>query len=173
MEARPLVSVVVPVYNAKKHLPECLDSIAAQTLERIEIICVDDGSTDGSLDVLYEYAAADSRFVVITQKNQYAGANSTSLLLRLTAYRKPSSTTNDRRNILFHPGEYVGRPPPRAGAAPCAAAYQLCEPRRDEHHLHASQHDFLRRFQNNGDVLARARHEGAGAQRADRAHIGP
>ena len=62
VEARPLVSVVVPVYNAKKHLRECLDSIAAQTLERIEIICVDDGSTDGSLDVLYEYAAADSPF---------------------------------------------------------------------------------------------------------------
>ncbi len=73
VEARPLVSVVVPVYNAKKHLRECLDSIAAQTLERIEIICVDDGSTDGSLDVLYEYAAADSRFVVVIQKNQYAG----------------------------------------------------------------------------------------------------
>lgn len=73
VEARPLVSVIVPVYNAKKHLRECLDSIAAQTLERIEIICVDDGSTDGSLDMLYEYVAADSRFVVVTQKNQYAG----------------------------------------------------------------------------------------------------
>lgn len=72
-EARPWVSVVVPVYNAKKHLRECLDSIAAQTLERIEVICVDDGSTDGSLDVLYEYAAADPRFVVVTQQNQYAG----------------------------------------------------------------------------------------------------
>lgn len=69
----PLVSVIVPVYNAKKHLRECLDSIVGQTLEAIEIICVDDGSTDGSLDILQEYAAADSRFTVLTQTNQYAG----------------------------------------------------------------------------------------------------
>ena len=67
------VSVVVPVYNSEKYLKQCLDSVAAQTLRNIEIICVDDGSTDGSVNILREYAAKDSRFRILLQKNQYAG----------------------------------------------------------------------------------------------------
>ena len=67
------VSVIVPVYNGEKHLKECLDSIKAQTLQDIEIICVDDGSTDDSLNILREYEKTDTRFTILTQKNQYAG----------------------------------------------------------------------------------------------------
>lgn len=44
----PLISVIVPIYNMESLLPRCLDSLAAQTLRDLEIICVDDGSTDGS-----------------------------------------------------------------------------------------------------------------------------
>lgn len=69
----PKVSVIIPVYNVEKYLRECLDSVAGQTLRDIEIICVDDGSTDGSLDILREYEAKDSRVKVLTQTNQYAG----------------------------------------------------------------------------------------------------
>ncbi|MDR1146516.1 MAG: glycosyltransferase, partial [Verrucomicrobiales bacterium] len=69
----PKVSVVVPVYNAEKFLPRALDSIAAQTLANIEIICVDDGSTDGSAAILRHYADRDRRFKIITQANQGAG----------------------------------------------------------------------------------------------------
>lgn len=65
----PLVSVVVPVYNVEKSLRECLDSVVNQTLKEIEIICVDDGSTDGSHAILEEYAAKDSRIRVIRQNN--------------------------------------------------------------------------------------------------------
>lgn len=64
-----LVSIIVPVFNVERYLRECLDSLKAQTLEDIEIICVDDGSTDGSLSILREYEAADSRFKVITKPN--------------------------------------------------------------------------------------------------------
>lgn len=68
------VSVVVPVYNTEPYLRQCLDSIVRQTLRDIEIICVDDGSTDGSLAILREYEAADDRVRVLQQCNQFAGA---------------------------------------------------------------------------------------------------
>ena len=59
------VSVIVPVYNSERHLRECLDSIRQQTLKEIEIICVDDGSSDGSLAILDEYENMDKRFTVL------------------------------------------------------------------------------------------------------------
>ena len=65
----PKVSILVPVYNVAKYLPECLDSLINQTLKDIEIICVNDGSTDNSLDILNEYAEKDSRIKVISTKN--------------------------------------------------------------------------------------------------------
>lgn len=68
-----LVSVVIPVYNIEAHLRQCLDSVLGQTLREIEVICVDDGSTDSSPDVLKEYARNDSRLHVITQVNAGPG----------------------------------------------------------------------------------------------------
>lgn len=73
MENNIRVSVIIPVYNAEKYLRQCLDSVVNQTLREIEIICVDDGSTDNSLAILREYEARDSRIKVLTQENQYAG----------------------------------------------------------------------------------------------------
>ena len=57
----PLVSVIIPVYNVEKYLNQCLDSVIAQTLTDIEIICVNDSSTDGSLGILEEYEKKDKR----------------------------------------------------------------------------------------------------------------
>lgn len=68
------VSVIIPVYNAESYLEQCLDSVTAQTLKEIEIICVDDGSQDRSLDILKEYQARDPRIQIICQKNAGAGA---------------------------------------------------------------------------------------------------
>lgn len=68
------VSVVIPVYNAEPYLEECLQSLCHQTLKEIEIICVDDGSTDGSLDFLRGYQKKDSRIQVLQQKEESAGA---------------------------------------------------------------------------------------------------
>lgn len=65
----PLVSVLVPVYNVEKYLPECLDSLVNQTLKDIEIICINDGSTDESLEILQRYASQDSRVRIIDKEN--------------------------------------------------------------------------------------------------------
>lgn len=65
----PKVSIVVPIYNVQQYLRQCLDSIVNQTLQDIEIICVNDGSTDRSPDIIREYQAADSRIVVIDKAN--------------------------------------------------------------------------------------------------------
>lgn len=66
----PKVSVIIPVYNVEKYLRDCLDSVVNQTIKDIEIICVNDGSTDGSLYILNEYCSNDDRFVIINQENQ-------------------------------------------------------------------------------------------------------
>ena len=68
------VSVIIPVYNAEIYLRQCLDTIINQTLREIEIICVDDGSTDGSLRILEEYVSTDNRIKLIRQENSGAGA---------------------------------------------------------------------------------------------------
>jgi len=65
----PFVSVVIPVYNNEKYLRECLDSVVNQTLKEIEIICVNDGSTDGCADILNQYALKDNRIRVIHKNN--------------------------------------------------------------------------------------------------------
>ena len=67
------ISVIIPVYNVESYLRQCLDSVVNQTFEDIEIICVDDGSTDGSLDILNKYASSDNRFKIISQPNQGLG----------------------------------------------------------------------------------------------------
>ena len=70
----PKVAVIIPVYNVEKYLRQCLDSIVNQTLRDIEIICVDDGSTDGSSAILAEYASKDPRVKVLTREHTNAGA---------------------------------------------------------------------------------------------------
>jgi Glycosyltransferases involved in cell wall biogenesis len=64
------ISVVIPVYNVEKYLEECLDSVISQTLRDIEIICVNDGSTDNSLEILKGYQKQDDRIIIIDQQNQ-------------------------------------------------------------------------------------------------------
>ena len=68
------VSVIVPVYNTEGFLQKCLDSLTNQTLEDIEIICVNDGSTDNSLKILEDNAIRDDRIKIINQKNKKQGA---------------------------------------------------------------------------------------------------
>ena len=70
----PKVSIIIPIYNMEKYLGECLDSIVRQTLKEIEILCIDDGSTDNSLCILTKYKENYENIVVITQTNQGAGA---------------------------------------------------------------------------------------------------
>ena len=83
------VSVIIAVYNARDYLKRCLDSLLGQTLEDIEIICVNDGSTDGSSVILDEYSSKDNRIKIITQSN--AG---------------PSAARNN--GLFIAQGEYIG-----------------------------------------------------------------
>ncbi|MCD7820977.1 MAG: glycosyltransferase, partial [Clostridiales bacterium] len=73
-KAQPVVSVIIPVYNVEKYLRQSLDCILGQTLTDIEVICVDDGSTDQSSAILEEYAQKDTRMKVLRQENRGAGA---------------------------------------------------------------------------------------------------
>lgn len=69
------VSVVIPVYNVEDYLEECLDSIINQTLDDIEIICINDGSTDSSLNILEKYANLDGRIIIHSQENSGLSAS--------------------------------------------------------------------------------------------------
>lgn len=83
------ISVIIPVYNSEKFLKKCLDSIINQTLNDIEIICIDDGSTDKSLRILNNFADKDNRITIINQKNS-----------------GPSAARN--KGIEIAKGEYIG-----------------------------------------------------------------
>lgn len=67
---KPRVSIIVPIYNVEKYLSRCLDSLLSQRLREIEIIAVNDGSKDSSLEILKEYSAKDKRIKVIDQPNR-------------------------------------------------------------------------------------------------------
>lgn len=76
----PQISVIIPVYNTEKYLPACLDSVCSQTFQDIEIICVNDGSTDKSGEILAKYAEQDKRIVIINQENKgLSGARNTGI----------------------------------------------------------------------------------------------
>ncbi len=70
----PKVSVIIPVYNTEEYLPKCLKSLTKQTLKDIEIICINDGSTDNSLSILENFARKDSRIKVTNQEHKKQGA---------------------------------------------------------------------------------------------------
>lgn len=64
------ISLIIPIYNTKEYLRQCLDSAVCQTYQNMEIICIDDGSTDGSGEILDEFAGKNSRIVAVHQKNK-------------------------------------------------------------------------------------------------------
>ena len=68
-----LVSIIIPVFNASKYLKLCIRSLLHQSYKNFEIICVDDGSTDGSINILKSFCNTDSRIKLLRQENSYAG----------------------------------------------------------------------------------------------------
>ena len=81
---QPKISIIIPVYNVEKYLRQCLDSVVNQTMREIQILCVDDGSTDASPEILAEYANHDARIQIVTPKNggQAAARNAALPLVR-------------------------------------------------------------------------------------------
>ena len=80
----PIISIIIPVYNTEKYLRECLDSVLSQSLTEIEVLCVNDGSTDSSLEILNEYAAKDPRVAVINSETNNGLASARDLGLGQT-----------------------------------------------------------------------------------------
>lgn len=81
------ISIIVPVYNSAKYLRTCLDSLLSQTFKHIQIICINDGSTDNSADILHEYSLKYTNIKCITQENRgLAGARNTGLRNTTTEY---------------------------------------------------------------------------------------
>lgn len=70
---KPKVTVIVPFYNSKEYICECVESLLNQTLDELEIICIDDGSTDGSLGIVQEYAQKDDRIILVSKLNSGYG----------------------------------------------------------------------------------------------------
>lgn len=70
MKNKPLISIIVPVFNAEEYLALCLDSILNQTYRDLEILCINDGSCDGSIGILKQYKNRDSRIVIIDKQNE-------------------------------------------------------------------------------------------------------
>lgn len=69
----PKISIIIPVFNTEAYLEKCLDSVVNQTFDNFEVICIDDGSSDTSIDILLRYAETDKRFTVVAQDNKFAG----------------------------------------------------------------------------------------------------
>ena len=74
LDYEPKISVIIPIYDVEAYLPKCLDSVLNQTLREIEIICINDGSPDNSLEILKDYSLRDVRVKVITQENMGTAA---------------------------------------------------------------------------------------------------
>ena len=66
----PKISVIIPVYNVENYISHCLDSILNQSFKDLEIICVNDGSSDNSLEILQNYSKRDQRIIVIDKDNE-------------------------------------------------------------------------------------------------------
>ena len=72
---RPLVSVIIPVYNTAKYLERCIESVLSSSYGNLEILAIDDGSTDGSGEILDRLAETDKRLIVVHQENQGVAAS--------------------------------------------------------------------------------------------------
>lgn len=125
--ASPLISVIVPVYNTASWLRRCLDSICSQSYQNLEILCVNDGSTDNSAEILVEYAAKDSRIKVFTQENAgLSAARNTALdhatgewvtgvdsddWLEIEAYEQAMRSTADGVDMVWFGTQIEGEKP--------------------------------------------------------------
>ncbi len=106
----PKVSILVPICNVEKYLAQCLDSLVSQTLREIEVICINDGSTDNSLSIIKEFATKDNRIVIIDKPNSGYGDSM-------------------NRGLAIARGEYIGivESDDFADAAMFEKLYQLTE----------------------------------------------
>ena len=77
-----LVSIIIPVYNVDQYLSKCLDSVIHQTYHNLEIVCVNDASSDNSLEILKEYASEDNRIKILNNAHNKGLASSRNIALK-------------------------------------------------------------------------------------------
>lgn len=164
------VSLIVPVFNTEKYLRECLDSLVSQTLHDIEIVCVNDGSTDSSSTILAEYARRDSRIRVLSQPNQgLSAARNTGLgvasgeyLLFMDSDDRLETTAaemlyeralRNRLDLLFYNADCFADSP---GAEKLAKSYTTYYRRSREYAEVRSGADLAAEMRSNGDYLCSA-----------------
>jgi len=94
MQKQPKISIIIPVYNTSKYLKKCLDSVINQTYKNYNVIIVNDGSTDNSLDIIKEYMKKSSSIILINQKNMGLS------MARNNAVKKVESDFK-ARNLLY------------------------------------------------------------------------
>ena len=116
-----LISVVVPVYNTEEYLEQCLNSILGQTYHNLEIICVDDGSTDGSFSIIQDLANQDSRIKVLHQENQGQGKARNRGLLQATGKYVIFLDSDDWFELDFLEGMIKGAERTEVDIALCCA----------------------------------------------------
>ena len=108
------VSVVIPVYNAETYLKECLDSVLGQSLREIEVVCVDDDSTDASQEILMEYRQRDDRIVIIQESVHRGQAYARNLGMALARGKyiyfvdSDDVVKEDAMMALYHEAEKYG-----------------------------------------------------------------
>ena len=98
----PKVSIIIPVYNTATLLPRCLESVVAQTLREIEIICVNDGSTDSSQEVLEAFGAANILQEILTVKSDDVTGRSKAYEAIVKGDLMPNPGIPESLNVLLH-----------------------------------------------------------------------
>ena len=124
MSAVPLISVIVPVYNVAPYLRDCLDSVLRQKFGDFELICVDDGSTDGSSVILGEYAEKDMRVHIVRRANGgLSAARNSGLEVAVGEYvyfldGDDSIVPDALAQRVRHSGAFIPHPAAGAGLSP-------------------------------------------------------
>ena len=103
---KELISIIIPVYNSEKYIKRCLDSIVTQSYKNIEIIVIDDGSTDDSKNICENYSKIDSRIKVINKKNEGISDNSFDSMNEFESNNHGSNNSSKEEDeiFLFDPG---------------------------------------------------------------------
>lgn len=120
------VSIIIPVYNAETYLPECLDSVARQTIARKEVICIDDGSTDDSWKILEQYAAKYPWIRIYQQENQGPGPARNKGIAKALG-RFVTFLDADDWYLDAHSLEFMVSEADRLHVKACAGMRQICE----------------------------------------------
>ncbi|MCD7994682.1 MAG: glycosyltransferase [Clostridia bacterium] len=144
----PLISIIVPVYNVERYLPQCIDSLLSQTLVYIEIILVNDGSTDSSLKICDQYAEKDRRIIIISKKNEGVAKARRDGLEKATAEYISFLDSDDYYEPMFCEKMYTHMVRSNADLVECDY-YKVSDSWRMKHELYDAEMDLTKELFHN------------------------